>query len=233
MRRVLTTTLLAALSLAAADPASAQTRGAAKVQPTQRPAAAQGAAAVDLGTVEGDTYSNNYFGLSFSIPRGWFVQDMEMRKALVERGKEIVGEGATNRKMAELEASVARTVYLLNVSKYDPRAPGAGFNAQIACLAERVPTAVVKTGADYLTLMTRTAQGTGAKLELTGPIRTEKVGAVTFAAADAKLTVGPGAAAQKYYVAIIKNHALMFAYTYVDEADAKAFDDLIKTIKFK
>ena len=233
MKRVLTTTLLAALSLAAAGPARAQNSGAAKIQPTRRPAAAQGAASVDLGTVEGGRYSNNYFGISFSIPQGWFVHDMEMRKALVERGKELVGEGATNRKMSDLEASIARTVYLLNVSKHDPRAPASSFNAQLACLAERVPTAVVKTGTDYLTLMTRTAQGTGAQLELTGPIRTEKIGGVTFAAADAKLTVGPGSAAQKYYVAIIKNYALMFAYTYVDEADAKAFDDLIKTVRFK
>jgi hypothetical protein len=157
-----------------------------------------------------------------------------MKKAIVERGKEIVGEGATARKKAEMAESVARTVYLLNASKHDPLNPGGlGFDAQLSCIAERVPTAVVKTGTDYLTHMMRNAQGTGAKLELNGPLRTEKVGGVTFAVADVKLTAGPGSAAQKYYVAIMKNYALMFAFTYVDEEDVKIFDDVLKTVRFK
>lgn len=189
---------------------------------------------VSQGRLEGGTYSNDFFGISFSIPQGWVAQDAAARQAIIDSGKKIFESGKnTARERAGVEASVQRTVFLLSVSKYELGAVRPDFNAQMSFLAERVPTAVVKTGRDYLTQMMLVAKNSSANLELTGPVRAEKVGGVSFAVADAKLTIGVAVAAQKYYSTIIKGHALLFAFTYSDEADAKTFEGLIKSVRFK
>ena len=235
MKLLLTTTLIASLSLAAAGDARAQTRRQRPRQPPQKEMViiAPVQVPVDQGRLEGGRYSNDFFGLSFDIPKGWVAQDAAARQALMERGREIVGEGASAGTKTRLDSSISRTAFLLSASKYELGASGPDFNAQLSCIAERVPTAVVKTGVDYINLMMRTAQGTAAKLELTGPIRTERVGGVAFAMADAKLTTPMGTAAQKYYVTISKGYAVMLGFTYADEADAKVFDDIIRSVRFK
>jgi hypothetical protein len=232
MKRHLTNALLTLTLIAAAVPARAQTGSTQPPPPvvvTVEPADAPD----ERGRLEGGTYTNDFFGVSFNIPEGWVAQDAAMRQRILDTGKEIVGQGATESKAAGLEASLKRTYFLLSVSKYDLSKPPPGFNALIMCMAERVPSAVIKTGDDYIASMVRMTSGTAAKIELNGPVRTERVGGVPFAVADAKLTTPAAAAAQKYYVMIKDGYAFMLGYTYVDEADAKAFDDLIKSVKFK
>ncbi|MET0646749.1 MAG: hypothetical protein ABW208_09015 [Pyrinomonadaceae bacterium] len=242
MKRLLATTLISALALAAADGARAQaggrtqTKGQAPVNVGRLPpVAAQGEVPVSQGRLEGGTYTNDFFRISFSTPRGWVAQDMATRQALLESGKKIFEEGkGTAKEKTGMEASMQRTVFLLSVSKYDLSAPPPGaFNAQLSFLAERIPTAVIKTGGDYLTQMMRVAKISSATLELTGPIRTERVGRVSFAAADAKLTIGASVVAQKYFATVRDGYALLFAFSYVDETDVQAFEELIKSVRFK
>ncbi|HEX8338137.1 MAG TPA: hypothetical protein VF621_15575 [Pyrinomonadaceae bacterium] len=236
MKRDLTTALLTVTVLAAAVPARAQTRSP---QPPPRPAArvvptdANSQPDVERGRLEGGTYTNDYFGVSFNVPQGWVAQDAAAKQRILDTGKELVSQGAADTKVAGMEASLQRTYFLLSVSKYDLTKPPPGFNALIMCMAERVPSAVVRTGQDYIASMLRVTEGTAAKIELNGPVRTERVGGVAFAVADAKLTTPASVAAQKYYVMVKGGYAFMLGYTYVDEADAKAFADVIKSVRFK
>lgn len=236
MKRDLTNALLTLALVAAAAPARAQTGGtpppprqAAAVVPTD----ANGQAPVERGRLEGGTYTNDFFGVSFNTPPGWVAQDAAMKQRILDTGKDIVGQGAPEKKAEGIEASLKRTHFLLSVSKYDLSKPPPDFNALIMCMAERVPSAVIRTGEDYIASMIAMTEGTAAKIELTGPVRTERLGGVPFAAADAKLTTPAAVAAQKYYVMIKGGYAFMLGYTYVDEADAKAFADVIKSVKFK
>ncbi|MFL6255702.1 MAG: hypothetical protein ACJ74T_11885 [Pyrinomonadaceae bacterium] len=231
MKRLLAATLISFLFLAAA---SAAPEDQVPVSQGRPPAAPQKQVPVNQGRLEGGTYTNDFFGISFSTPPGWVAQDVAAKQAIMDKGKQIFeGGNNTAREKAGVEASMQRTVFLLSISKYELGATRADFNAQMSFLAERVPTAVVKTGRDYLMQMMRVAKLSSANLELTGPIRAERVGGVSFAVADARLTVGAGVAAQKYYSTISKGHALLFAFTYADEADAQAFEELIKSIRFK
>lgn len=236
MKRELTTTLLTLTLLATALPARAQTGGK---QPPSRPAArvvltdANGQPDVERGRLEDGTYTNDYFGVSFNVPEGWVAQDAAMKQRILDTGKEIVGKDAPEKQVAGIEASLKRTHFLLSVSKYDLNKPPPGFNALIMCMAERVPSAVIRTGQDYIASMVRSTEGTAAKIELSAPPRTERVGGVPFTVANAKLTTPGAIAAQKYYVMIKDGYAFMLGYTYIDEADAKAFADVIKSVKFK
>jgi hypothetical protein len=236
MNRQLTNALLTLALIAAAVPARAQT---GSTQPPPRPAArivptdANGQPNVEQGRLEGGTYTNDYFGVSFNVPPGWVAQDAVMKQRIIDTGKEIVGRGANDKKVEGIESSLKRTHFLLSISKYDLSKPPPGFNALIMCMAERVPSAVIRTGEDYIASMVKMTEGTAAKIELNGPVRTERVGGVPFAVVDAKLTTPSAVAAQKYYVMVKDGYAFMLGYTYIDETDAKAFADVIKSVKFK
>lgn len=236
MKRLLTATLISALSLAAADAARAQAGGSnqppashGRLPPVNVPSQVP----VSQGWLEGGTYTNDFFGLSLTVPPGWVALDVAAQQAVLNAGREVIEDGATQRKKAGIEASINRTHFLLSVSKYDLNKPPQGFNAMLSLVAERVPTAVIKTGEDYIAAMLRTAQGSAAQIELSGATRTERFGGVPFTVADAKLTTPSAVAAQKYYVTIRNGHALLFGYTYVDEADTKAFAGIMNSVKFK
>jgi hypothetical protein len=236
MKRLLTTTALTALLLATAAPGLAQKprrRSAPPPPPKDMAVIAPIQVPVDQGRLEGGVYTNDFFGVSFATPKGWFTQDAEAKKRIMDNGMEVVGEGATARKKAAMEAAMNRTHFLLSVSKFDPAHPTTDFNALIMCFAERVPSAVIKTEAEYINLSMRALQGTAAKATMTGPVRTVKVGGVNFGTAEVKMTIGPMVAVQKYYVRLMNGHALALVYTYVDEADLKRFEELLASVKFK
>ncbi|HKG14391.1 MAG TPA: hypothetical protein VKB12_13770 [Pyrinomonadaceae bacterium] len=236
MRRPLTQTLLAILFVASATAPAQPTRQ--KADPPTRPGPiVLGDPKVeqpfDAGRVEGGTYSNDFFGFSMTLPKGWAVLGADDNKKILDTGKEMVQEGASEKKKQGLEASLVRTHFLVTASKYPTGTAGPEFNALLMCIAERIPTAVIKTGADYISVMQRTFEGTSTKLELSSPLRTQKVGGADFTVADVKLTVGPVVTAQRYYIRITKGYALAVAYTYYDDADLKTFDALLGTVKFR
>jgi hypothetical protein len=201
--------------------------------PRPAPSGPQARINFSLGKFEGRTYSNDFFGISFTLPEGWVAHDVATSQELIDSAKKTIEEGSGEKKKAGIDASLSRSFFLLSASKYDLKKPGPGFNAQLSCMAERVPTAIVKSGADYIDVALKLARGTGLKVELAGPIRNEKVDGVSFAAVDVKVSMGAGVVAEKYYVTIRRGYAIMFSYGYVDEPDLKAFDEILKTMRFK
>jgi len=233
MKRLLTQTLLSILFVVAAASVAARAQETTRKPDTTTPAATQDAMPFGQGRIEEGIYSNDYFKISFALPKGWLVLNADDNKKIADTGKEIVEEGASDQKKALVEASLVRVGFLVNASKYQPGTARPEFNALFMCMAERVPTAVIKNGDDYLTQMQRVLQGSPAKIEITGPTRAVKVGGVEFTAADAKTTAGPVISAQRIYVTLSKGYALVLVYTYVDEADLKTFDELLTSVKFK
>jgi len=236
MKRVPTITVLTVLILAAAAPALAQKpRGKAAPPPPKEIVviAPVERVPVNQGRLEGDTYSNDFFGLSFSVAPGWVAVDHTTRKSIQKEGMEVIAEGASEKKKAQLDAAMARVFVLLNVSKYDVNTPRPEFNALLSCIAERVPTAVIKTGGDYIAASLRAFNGMNAKAEVVGRLRTETVGGLPFTVADIKVTAGPRVIAQRYHVRLVKGHALVFIFAYMDEEDLKAYNGMIRSVKFK
>ncbi len=234
MKRLLTSTLFAALLLTAAAAARAQNTAG----PPPPPAPSGGPPATQLvpdrGRLEGGVYSNDFFGVSFTAPKGWVIHDAATVTALTDAGKKMGTEGAAAPAKQALDASLARTTVMLSATKYPVGTPPvSGFNAQLTCFAERVPTALVKTGKDYMDAMQRTYKGMSATVEMMGPPRTAQVGGVPMTVADVRMTLGSLTSAQRYYVRISKGYAVGFIYSYVDEADLKTFDAFLTTVKFK
>ena len=229
MKNQQTPFLLALFVLFAAAADTGRAQGGPQVAQPPRPAAQN---TLDRGRLEAGVYTNDYLGVSFTVPQGWVTQDVAERQAIIDAGRKML-EDSNAKDKAAIEASMNRTVFLLSISKHPLGVPSPGFNAQLSCLAERVPTAVIKTGDEYLAEMKRVAQATSASMEWTGPVRRVLVGEVAFATTDAKLSVGAGSVAQRHYVTVRKGYAVLLTYSYLDEADLKAFDELIKSMKFK
>lgn len=233
MKRTLTQTVLATLLVASATFAARAQSARQRNDPPPPIPKLEVPTMPDTGRIEGETYSNDFFGFSMTLPKGWAVLGADDKKRILDTGKEIIEEGANDRKKQGLEAALVRTQFLVTASKHQPGVVGPGFNALLICIAERVPTAIVKTGADYVTIMQRSFEGTAAKVELTSPLRTQKLGGADFTVADLKMTAGPVVTAQRYYVRITKGYALVMAYSYYDDADLKTFDEMLGTVKFK
>lgn len=234
MRRLLTTTALTALLLTAAAPGRAQTPRRMKPPPLKEVVViAPKQVPVDQGRLQDGIYTNDYFSFFFTVKPGWVAMDAAARKTIIEAGKAVVKEGTTDKKKAQIDAALSRTTFLINVSKYDVSMPRPEFNALLMCMAERVPTAIIKTGEDYLKASLHGFEGTAARMELVGRMRVEKLGGVDFTVADMKLTAGPRVIVQRYYARVMNEYALVFVYSYMDEEDLKALDEMLATVRFK
>lgn len=231
MKKLLTPTLFAALLLT--TPARAQTPKPVMPPPPPPYGLPVTKPPIDQGRLQDGVYTSDYFGFSFTVKPGWVAMDAATRKSVAAAGMAVVEEGATAKKKAQLEASMSRTSILITVSKFDVNTPTVEFNAMLMCLAERVPTAIIKTGDDYLRASLLGFEGTAMKAELVGRTRPEKLGGVAFTVADMKLTAGPRVIMQRYHVRVVNGHVMGFVYSYVDEEDLTHADEMLKTVRFK
>jgi hypothetical protein len=223
-------TLTIALTLAALTiAAGAQNRDpgpspAPRPQPTPRP--------VDLGRLEGRTYTNDQFGLSLTIPEGWTVNVIPT-EALRRGAKETVTEESSAAVKQGMDEAIDRTTALLTASKYPPGSPDP-FNATLLLAAERIPTAVVKTPADYRdTMIASLNRMQGVEVREAEPARRRRIGAHDFLLVALRITVPRGFTMQKQLVTVRGPYALVLAFNYVDEDDAQVFEDVVRSVKAK
>jgi hypothetical protein len=184
---------------------------------------------LDRGVLEGRTYTNNFFGLSVSLPRDWIIADAQRRDSIVEETKnKISSDDKSKKEMAD--ASIARSVNLLSLTKLPP---GQSHNASLMLIAERIPSPSIRNGADVIHSMEETAKNTNFILEFQGPIQTEQIGTAEFAVATMKNSSPYGDVTQKVYMTVKNGYALQLFFTYLDAADLPALNSIVKTITMK
>lgn len=227
--------LLAALSLAAVltlEPATFAQIGGGQASPKPPSSSLpSGDTLFDLGKVKGSTYSNEYFGISFTAPKGWIIFDVETMKAMRESAKALFRDEKDARVKRELEATLERTTPLFSASKLPPGTTGS-FNTTLVCAAERIPTAVVKTPRDYYTIMLHSMKlSKGITIEVVQPFQIKRIGATNFGIYTLKVTSNVGIVMQKQIIAIKDSYAFGIVFTYLDESDTKAFDGIVSSIR--
>jgi hypothetical protein len=225
MKRFLRLSLLLLLASAATQ-ASGQPRAGQGPPP---PPAAVETKSLDLGHLEGGDYGNDFFGLTFSVPRDWVVVSAQRRGEIAEASKKML-QADDRRKQAQVNDSIERSKILLSLTKLPPGQPA---NASFMLIAERIPSPSIRTGADVLRSMESLAKGTNFNVEFQGGIRTEKVGGADFGVVTIKNSSPHGVFMQKAYVTTKHGYALQFFYTYLSDEDLPAFDSIIKSIKVK
>lgn len=182
----------------------------------------------DRGQLDGVNYSNNFFGLSLSVPPSWVVVSAQRTETITEQSsKQIVGE---QKKKDEIDASIQRSVVLLSLTKLPAGAPD---NASLMLIAERIPLASIKTGADVIQSMQNAFTGTNFSIEFQGETQTVRIGGADFAVATVKNISPNGTFMQKIYVTTRNGYAAELFYTYQNDADLAALNSVLGTVKVK
>jgi predicted small lipoprotein YifL len=87
-----------------------------------------------LGTVEGNTYTNQYFGFTLTIPEGWYIASREELALLLAAAADILS-GDTEGETIDLESQ--QIIPLLFTATADPFNQS-GTNANMVCLAQNI-----------------------------------------------------------------------------------------------
>lgn len=207
---------------------SADTAKQSRVGAQQAPEPAR---SVDVGTIKDSSYVNDYFGMRLTIPESWNVYDSQGRRILLERGRqEITGNDKSIQ--SGVDASVARTVNLLTVSKLPQNKTGVD-NAIFACGAELVTGTAVKTGEDYLTEMKKILPYWKITYEIEKDVGSENINEADFGSMLLKIEKPGGTVRQKYYAITKRDYTVFCISTYMNEDDRQVMDKVIKSIRFR
>lgn len=188
-------------------------------------------AKVTLGEMEGNTYSNDFFGLRIDKPEGWVSLSQEEMADINQSGKETIGE--FNEEVAEkIDLEDERNLNLFGFWEY-PLDHYGDFNSSMGCAAENITLAgflKVKTGADYLSHTRNLILASGMPYEF-GEISSEKLGGKEFAVLPMTLTMYGVTVNQKYYARIIKGYALSIYITYGSDSQLEVLQGILDTME--
>ena len=198
-------------------------------KPSPSPTAAASDQVVDLGLLNGTTYTNNFFGLSLSIPREWIVVSAQQHDKVITRSKELANKLDGEAK-SEITESIDRSTLLMSLTKLPEGEPN---NAAFMLIAERLPSPTMKTGADVLRSLVNLSPGANFKVEMPSGIWTENIGGAEFGVATIKATMPNGSFMQRVYITTKKGYALEFFLTYLDAADLPVSDAIMRSVSVK
>jgi hypothetical protein len=188
-------------------------------------------AKLDLGTINGFSYSNEQFGFSFSVPSTWSVRDEKAMIAMREDAKRLFRDEKDPKLKANLEASVERTTVLFSAMRLAPGTSGA-VEVALSCAAERIPTAIVSTPGEYYSVMLHSLNLTeGLKVEVIEPIKTKRIGTTDFGVFTLKMTSNVGVNIQKHLIAVKGSYVYGFVYSYIFNEDVDTFDEIVNSVK--
>ncbi len=194
----------------------------------------QNAVEFDLGTISGSTYENKYFGLTITIPSGWEVQKRETAKMLRRKGRKVLA-GDNKKLKATLKNGESTCLNLLTILRY-PLGSSVKFNPGFYCTAEKMTfLSGIKTGEDFFLYSKKLIQQTQVrdKYKFKKDIYSELIDGKRFDIMEVERTGGSVLIQQKWYVCIIKKHALFFMLVYSSDEELLALKEIVDSIKFK
>ena len=186
---------------------------------------------IDLGTMNGTTYSNDYFNMTIEIPENWTILSEDEKKDLMNKGMEIVAGDDKDFEEA-LKNNEYRNVYLISTYKY-PLNTETTSNANFMSTAEKLSFFQgVKNGKDYLEEAKKLLGGTEMSYKFEKEIYNEKVGNKDFYVLETYIEAGEMRVSQKYYARVEKGYSLNFILTYTNDNEKKDVEDILNTVKF-
>ena len=187
---------------------------------------------IDFGAFNNSVYTNNYFGLTVTIPADWSIQDQEAQRRIMKLGGKMVAGDDKNLKSL-MKASELKTVNLFAAFEYPAGTPVA-FNPSIMALAEKVSQLPgIKRGKDYLFFARQILESGQMQVSFPKEIYTERLGGVDFDVMDLELSVREITIKEKYYAAIIKGYALSFIVAFTNDEEESSDQKILNTVTFQ
>ena len=190
------------------------------------------AAAPDRGSLDGNAYTNEFFGLTLTLPAGWKVQGEAVRERNREAGRKLFDAGDPAAR-ARLEKSVGNTLNLLTAYQY-PVGTAVHFNPAFLCAAEKIPaSAAGATDADYMAVLKQTFRYSQAPITIDRDVYTEQVGGLTFSVVEITTRFPNAIGHQRYYAHIRRGYALSLVLTYLTDEQLRTLEDIVKSARFR
>ena len=135
----------------------------------------------DYGTIENNTYTNNFFGLTMQIPDGWFVQDEETQKQLTQEG---LAEIDNDKLREAVKAAEITSADLLMASQFDiaTHTDRTTLNSNFTIVAENLGVAAVTVndGNAYLEASKKQFSVNNFPIEINGDTKSMDIDGKTF-----------------------------------------------------
>ncbi len=184
---------------------------------------------VDLGSLEGSTYSNQYFEFAITVPSTWSIQN---REAITEMGKQgaelIAGDNKAMKKMLD-QANEATSLNLFASFQHEVGAP-VTFNPSVLIVAERVTQLPgVKLGKDYLFHARKLLEMSQMDVAFNQEMYSRSISGFDFDVLPVEMNVGH-VVKQLYYSTIVKGYALCIISSYLDEDQKSMNESIIDTL---
>lgn len=187
---------------------------------------------VSMGEMNDGTYTNDYFGLTFSVPEDWTILSQEEMLEITKEGNKLIA-GDDESKEEMLDLAKVKVLNLASAYKHELGYLD-GYNPNIACIGENLSLAglVIKTGEDYLNATKEVLEGTDLSIEFKD-IVTETLGSKEFDVLQSEIDLGVIVVTQKMYATIIDGYALFFTISYADDEQKAELEDILDTITFE
>ena len=206
----------------------AHARAQTGTPPTTTPAAA----APDHGSLDGNAYMNDYFGLTLTLPEGWKVHGEAVRERNREAGRKLF-DTRDPAAQARLEQAVGNTLNLLTAYQY-PVGAAVHFNPAFLCAAEKIPPAAAEaTEADYMEVLKKTFGHSQAPITIDRDVYTEQVGGETFSVIDITTKFPNAVGHQRYYTRIRRGYALSLVLTYLTDEQLRTLTGVVSSVRFR
>jgi hypothetical protein len=183
----------------------------------------------DNGEVDGQIYTNHFFGFQLTYPDGWFVLNQAGQQEATEAGARVLG--LDEQKQATIARAAAHTINLFAMTQYLTPPPGQG-SANLLSTAEQLKV-VNLTPAQYLVSMRDgLLPRMGINFDVAQDVQAVKIGGRSFATMTLNVKTSTLNIKQKYYVTIAKGYVLFFALTYLTDEQLAVLDSTMNSLTF-
>jgi len=187
---------------------------------------------IDFGSIKDSVYTNNFFGISLTLPTDWIIQNREFFKKTIEVGAEAITGTDENMKVA-FDAAKLNIVPLFAVSKHEAGAP-VDSNPNLNSLAERIHLAPgIKKGTDYLFHTRKFMEASQMKVSFPNDTTSISLGGREFGVMDVEMNMMGATLKQKHYATVMKGYALQFVITYTKDEELPALQTILDSMKFE
>lgn len=160
---------------------------------------------LDKGKLDGKTYQNKFFNLTFPVPEKWIV-------------------------LEEARMSKSRA-NLISIYKHDLGTPAT--NPSCLVMAEPMDHPEIRSSVEYIQKIKKTLENSKEPYVFGKGIKKRKIGEVTFDVLTATCELYPASVQQVFYVAVIRKHAFIIMTSYYLEEEAEEIETILKNIEIR
>lgn len=185
---------------------------------------------IGFGEFSGMTYTNDFFGMTMTLPDGWSIQSKQLIMQTFELGGEMMTGNDDNLK-AMLNAAKLNIVPLFMVSQYEVGSP-VDSNPNINAIAERLVLPGIKKPEDYFFHTRKMMQSTEMQVKFDEETSTANLGGQDFGVMSLEMSMLGQSMKQKHFVALKNGYVLQIVITYINEEELPLLEKTLQSLKF-